>query len=72
MSCRVLRVVVSLVRSGLGEAGISIVTEGVLGYKAIDDQRLIDTHYGAIAMKAMVLKPHELSPTDKAKVQARG
>ena len=55
-------------RAGLAEAGISVVAEGVLGYKAIDEGRLIDTHYGAIAQKAMVLKPHELSPTDKAKV----
>eukprot|EP00854_Cymbomonas_tetramitiformis_P010470 gene10470-12381_t len=56
-----------LVKEGLMEAGISIISEGEWDSKAIDEKLLIDNHYGAIASKAMKVKPAELSLTPKAK-----
>jgi len=58
--------VVTMVKAGLAAKGISVVSEGELDAKTIDEKKLIDTHYGAIAQKAMVLKPHQLSPSDKS------
>lgn len=56
----------TLVTKRLGEAGIKIVGEGDIDGAKIDSDMLIDTHYGAIAEKAVVLKPSQLSPSDKA------
>jgi len=56
----------ALVKAKLGEAGISIVSEGEIAGPTIDEKMLIDTHYGAIAEKAVVLKPSQLSPSAKA------
>lgn len=56
----------ALVKQKLGEAGVSIVGEGEIAGPKIDDEMLIDTHYGAIAEKAVVLKPTQLAPSAKA------
>ncbi|GBG25901.1 DNA polymerase zeta catalytic subunit [Hondaea fermentalgiana] len=57
--------VVELVKEDLAKAGVKIKTEGELGYEKIDKERLIDTHYGAIASKAVILKPSELNVPEK-------
>jgi len=57
-----------LVPEMLAAAGIEIVGDGVLSAKTIDEKQLIDTHYGAIAKRAVVQKPSEL--TVPAKGQA--
>merc|ERR1712193_395033 len=59
--------VVQLTRDGLAKQGIKVVAEGKLEAKEIEKKKLIDTHYGAIASKASLLKPKQLSPSDKAK-----
>ena len=43
-------------REKLAEAGIAIVSEGDIDAEAIDKQQLIDTHYGAIASRAVRLR----------------
>merc|ERR1712166_694608 len=53
----------ALVRKKLADEGISIVKEGQIGHQAIDDKQLVDKHYGAIASKASLQKPHELNPS---------
>mmetsp|Transcript_80063 Transcript_80063/g.208066 ORF Transcript_80063/g.208066 Transcript_80063/m.208066 type:complete len:393 (+) Transcript_80063:72-1250(+) len=40
--------------------GIGIVSEGAINAEKIDSEMLIDTHYGAIAARAMKQKPSEL------------
>ena len=57
---------VSLVRSKLSEVGIAIVEEGLLEANAIEENNLIDKHYGAIASKAMRLKPRDLAVSPEA------
>jgi len=58
----------ALVREGLEAKGIKILGEGELSSKEIDEQKLIDQHYYAIASKATILKPAELNvPKDKFK-----
>jgi hypothetical protein len=47
--------------------GISIISEGSIAAEKIDKDQLIDTHYGAIAAKAVKLKPSELTVQAKAK-----
>ena len=59
--------VASLVRTALGAAGIAVRGEGVLGAAEMDAKRLIDTHYGAIASKAMRTDPRDLNPTPAAR-----
>ena len=54
------------VKAGLEKAGISVLEEGSIAGPKIDSDMLIDTHYGAIAQKATVLKPNELEPSAKA------
>lgn len=56
-----------VVEAKLKEAGISINGKPVvIDSKAIDEGKLIDTHYYAIASKATLKKPHELNvPADK-------
>merc|ERR1711881_770194 len=55
-----------LAKAGLQAKGIKILAEGSLSGKFIDEKKLIDQHYYAIASKATILKPHELNvPADK-------
>jgi len=59
-----------LVKKGLEEKKFTILTEGSLDSKVIDEKKLIDQHYYAIASKATILKPTELNiPKDKFKEQ---
>merc|ERR1712232_1410154 len=56
----------ALAKAGLESKGIKIVAEGSLSGEVIDEKKLIDQHYYAIASKATILKPHELNvPADK-------
>ena len=56
-----------LVRSHFKSNGIRITGEGALEAKTIDENMYIDNHYGAIASKAMKLKPNELNVPAKGK-----
>jgi len=58
-----------LVKDHLKKFNISILSEGEIPAEEIDSQQLIDTHYGAIAEKAVKLKPAELTvqPAAQAK-----
>ena len=56
----------ALVKGGLEKAGMTVLREGLIPGSKIDADMLIDTHYGAIAAKAVKLKPAELSPSPKA------
>merc|ERR1711879_773943 len=48
--------------------GLKITSEGTLTSEVIDEKKLIDQHYYAIASKATILKPSELNvPKDKFK-----
>ena len=59
-----------LVRATLVAAGCSVVEEGSIDGVTIDQKRLIDQHYYAIASKATILKPEQLNvPADKFKEQ---
>lgn len=59
-----------LVQARLQANGITILKEGDIGGEEIDEKRLIDQHYYAIASKATLLKPSELNvPADKFKEQ---
>jgi len=51
------------------EAGIAIKEKGEMLAEKIDKNMHIDTHYGAIASKAVKLKPSELNVPDKGKKQ---
>jgi len=54
----------------LKERGLNITAEGTLTSEVIDEKKLIDQHYYAIASKATILKPSELNvPKDKFKAQ---
>ena len=57
-----------LVRTQFKKNGIRITSEGSLDAKTIDENLLIDSHYGAIASKAMILDPTELNVPDKGKL----
>lgn len=57
----------SLVKQKMGEAGISLTAEGEIAAEAIDKKGLIDTHYGAIAAKAMKHKPERLIVQQRAR-----
>lgn len=56
-----------LVREHFKARGIRVTGEGTLDAETIDKQLLIDTHYGAIASKAVKLSPKELNVPDKGK-----
>lgn len=59
-----------LVRSELQAKGLKITSEGDLTSEVIDEKKLIDQHYYAIASKATILKPAELNvPKDKFEKQ---
>jgi len=55
-----------LVRERFSQEGIGVVSEGVIPAEKIDKDLLIDTHYGAIASRAMKQKPSELAVQKKA------
>lgn len=56
----------ALVRDQLKAKGLAIKSEGDLTSEVIDEKKLIDQHYYAIASKATILKPSELNvPKDK-------
>lgn len=55
-----------LVAKTFADKGIKILEEGEIKAEVIDEKKLIDQHYYAIASKATILKPHELPvPADK-------
>jgi len=54
------------VKAGLETAGLTVLQEGSIAGPKIDADKLIDTHYGAIAAKAVTLKPAQLQPSAKA------
>merc|ERR1719382_2172991 len=57
-----------LVADRLKAKGLTITSEGTLTSEVIDEKKLIDQHYYAIASKATILKPSELNvPNDKFK-----
>merc|ERR1719259_1129553 len=59
-----------LAKAGLEAKGIKILGEGSLSGETIDEKKLIDQHYYAIASKATILKPEQLNvPGDKFKGQ---
>mmetsp|Transcript_24059 Transcript_24059/g.68441 ORF Transcript_24059/g.68441 Transcript_24059/m.68441 type:complete len:304 (+) Transcript_24059:117-1028(+) len=55
-----------LVKAEFANRGIYVLSEGVIPAEEIDQQQLIDTHYGAIAAKAVKLSPSELMVQPKA------
>jgi hypothetical protein len=56
----------NLVREKLTEAGITILSESEVDGKTIDEKKLIDQHYYAIASKATILPAAEIPvPADK-------
>jgi len=55
-----------LAKQKFAESGIYVVSEGVIPAEVIDEKQLIDTHYGAIAAKAVKLKPESLTVQPKA------
>mmetsp|Transcript_63560 Transcript_63560/g.189395 ORF Transcript_63560/g.189395 Transcript_63560/m.189395 type:complete len:384 (-) Transcript_63560:46-1197(-) len=55
-----------LTKQKFAAEGISIVSEGEIAAEAIDEKQLIDTHYGAIAAKAVKLQPESLTVQPKA------
>merc|ERR1719382_1715301 len=58
----------ALVADRLKAKGLTITSEGTLTSEVIDQKKLIDQHYYAIASKATILKPSELNvPKDKFK-----
>jgi uncharacterized protein YfiM (DUF2279 family) len=59
--------VAKLVREKFASVGIQILSEASIGNKEIDEKKLIDKHYGAIAAKASLLTPDQTNPSDKAK-----
>eukprot|EP00930_Biecheleria_cincta_P104007 TRINITY_DN9612_c0_g1_i1.p1 TRINITY_DN9612_c0_g1~~TRINITY_DN9612_c0_g1_i1.p1 ORF type:complete len:119 (+),score=32.39 TRINITY_DN9612_c0_g1_i1:59-415(+) len=66
----VTKKVKALAKSVLKAKGIKIIKEGSLSGKTIDEKKLIDQHYYAIASKATILKPNELNvPSEKFKGQ---
>ncbi|KAL1498532.1 hypothetical protein AB1Y20_013853 [Prymnesium parvum] len=56
----------ALAKSSFAKAGISVYKEGVLKGREIEEKKLIDNHYYAIANKASLSKPSELNPSEKA------
>jgi hypothetical protein len=51
----------AMVKEGLQAAGLTILSECELGGQEIDEKKLIDNHYYAIASKATILKPNQLN-----------
>mmetsp|Transcript_112793 Transcript_112793/g.217247 ORF Transcript_112793/g.217247 Transcript_112793/m.217247 type:complete len:498 (+) Transcript_112793:51-1544(+) len=65
----VTQIMIDTTRQMLLDYGISIVYEGDLTSDVIDERKLIDQHYYAIASKATILTPDQL-PVNDAKFQA--
>jgi len=63
----VTQAVQDLVKEKLTASGLVIVSTGVVAAETIDTQGFIDTHYGAIASRALKQKPSELVVQDGAK-----
>lgn len=59
----------SLVEDKLKAAGIRVTGKGEMLAETIDKNMHIDTHYGAIASKAVKLKPSELNVPEKGQKQ---
>jgi hypothetical protein len=59
----------ALVEKTFKSYGIKVTGSGTLDAKTIDQEQLIDTHYGAIASKAVKLQPSELNVSAKAQQQ---
>jgi len=59
----------SLVEGKFKESGIRVTGKGEISAEEIDKKMYIDNHYGAIASKAVKLKPSELNVPDKGKKQ---
>lgn len=59
----------SVVEDKFKSSGIRITGQGDMNAEDIDKNMYIDTHYGAIASKAVKLKPSELNVPDKGKAQ---
>jgi len=55
-----------LVADRFAAQGIRVLSEGPISSEKIDKEMLIDTHYGAIAARAMRQKPAELAVSQKA------
>jgi hypothetical protein len=58
-----------LSKEQLAACGITVLSEGVIPAEKIDTEQLIDTHYGAIAAKAVKLKPQTLNVQPKAQAE---
>jgi nucleoside diphosphate kinase len=58
-----------LVESKFAAAGIRVTGKGEMTAETIDEKMHIDTHYGAIASKAVKLQPKELVVPDKGQAQ---
>mmetsp|Transcript_19883 Transcript_19883/g.50634 ORF Transcript_19883/g.50634 Transcript_19883/m.50634 type:complete len:532 (+) Transcript_19883:66-1661(+) len=59
--------VVTFVKERLASEKISVVSEGEVAAEDIDSKKLVDTHYGAIAAKAMRIEPAALEVQEAAK-----
>jgi len=59
----------SLVEGKFKASGIRVTEKGEISAEEIDKNMFIDNHYGAIASKAVKLKPSELNVPDKGKKQ---
>lgn len=57
----------AVVEDRLKAAGIRVTGKGEMAAEQIDSNMYIDNHYGAIASKAVKLKPSELNVPDKGK-----
>ena len=57
----------SVVEDKFKASGIRVKDKGEITAEQIDSKMLIDTHYGAIASKAVKLTPKELTVPDKGK-----
>jgi len=57
---------VSLVKESLEKAGVTVLQEGDITSEEIDEKKLVDQHYYAIASKATITPPAELAvPPEK-------
>ena len=62
--------VTNLVKGYFAGKGIKVLSEGRISAEDIDEKKLIDQHYYAIASKATILKPAQLNvPTSKFEAQ---
>jgi len=59
----------SVVEGKFKETGIRVTDKGEISAEEIDKNMFIDTHYGAIASKAVKLTPSQLNVPDKGKKQ---